>query len=149
VRSENTYTYSYNIRSRQVLAKMKVAYAYTPELFPYISLGVGPAFNSAANFVTSAPPLVAMTRQFANHTQTSFSYAIGVGVDCALTEQTRLGAGYQFVNFGKSQLGNATIHSTSVSGSLSQSKFYANELVAQLTLLLDHKPSKSDSVKWS
>lgn len=67
---------------------------------------------------------------------TAFSYAIGIGIDADLSSHVRIGAGYRFSDLGQIKLGNATIDTTSASGTLSQAHLYTNEILAQLTFML-------------
>jgi len=133
--SADTYSYHYAVLTRQILAEGKLL--YTVKCFhPYLFGGLGVAVNSAYNYYTNVPPFLTFTRMYANNTTTSFSYAVGVGVDKDLTSHLRAGVGYRFAGLGRVKLGIPTIDTTRVSGTLSQSHLYANELLAQLTWIV-------------
>jgi opacity protein-like surface antigen len=136
IASQNSYTYQYNISNQQVLAEAKLLYNFKERLHPYVLLGLGAAFNRANGFGTNVPPFLAFTRQYSNNTQSSFSYAAGLGVDADITAHARIGVGYRFTDLGKVALGSATIDNTNVSGTLSQSHLYTNEVLAQLTWVI-------------
>lgn len=69
---------------------------------------------------------------YANNTVTAFSYAVGAGFDYNLNSSLQLGLGYRFSDLGKAQLGQATIDTTQVPGTLGLTHIYNNELLAQL-----------------
>lgn len=133
--SEDQYSYHYNILTRQLLAEGKLLYQLKKRYHPYVLLGLGAAFNDASDYGTNVPPFLSFTRQYKDNTQTSFTYSVGVGIDVDVLEHLRLGIGYRFADFGQVKLGNATIDTTSVSGTLSQNHLYASEVLAQITIV--------------
>lgn len=135
VASENQYAYSYKIRTTQLLAEGKLFYNFKQVYHPYFLVGLGASFNRASNFATDVPPFLTFTREYENHSRTSFTYALGLGLDIDAAQHCRLGLGYRFADLGKAGLGQATIDTTQVPWTLSQSHFYVNEVVAQFTYL--------------
>ncbi len=135
IESSDSYTYQYGILSRRLLLDGKLLYLIKEHFHAYVLVGFGAAFNDAYSYSTDVPPFLTFTRTYSNHSTTAFSYEMGGGVDADITDQLRLGIGYRFADLGKAQLGSATIDSTSVSGTLSQSHLYTNELLAQMTWL--------------
>jgi len=135
VASEDQFTYRYNATIRQILAEVKLLYQYRERLHPYLLAGVGAALNTAYNYNTSVPPFYTFTRQFSNNTCTSFTYALGLGLDLDITHGVRLGLGYRFSDLGKVALGPASINNIPVSGTLSQTHTYSNILLTQLTFV--------------
>jgi opacity protein-like surface antigen len=133
--SADQYNYNYSAISRQVLAEIKLLYNTQTLFHPYLLLGVGGAFNSAYSFNTSVPPFLTFTREFSDNTNFGFSYNAGLGLDLDLTEDLRLGVGYRFTDLGKIALGAASINNIPISGTLTQTHLYSNELLAQLTFL--------------
>lgn len=131
--SSNQYSYEYNIKTRQLLAQGKLLYHCQPRFLPYLLFGFGIAFNEATNYETNVPPFLTFTREYANHNMPSFTYVAGFGIDTSIMDQLRLGIGYRFSDLGKVGLGNATIDTTSVPGTLSQSHLYTSELLAEVT----------------
>ncbi|MES2199725.1 MAG: outer membrane beta-barrel protein [Chlamydiota bacterium] len=132
--SEDHYTYKYKIRIRQLLAEGK--FQYVLKWFrPYFLLGLGAGFNVANHFSTNVPSSMAFTRMYKSNSCASFSYAVGAGMDFSLIRYLRLGVGYRFTDLGKVALGSANIDGTSVSGTLSQSHLYSNEILANLTIV--------------
>ena len=136
--SANSFSYSYNVVARQYLVEGKLLGNFYEHYHPYIELGLGASQNAAHSYATkilpsSSAPTIAP--QYPNQTNSSFSYNTGVGMDIDVLHNVRLGLGYRFINFGKVQLGSTVINTTPVSRVLSQSKFYVNEVLAELTFI--------------
>ena len=132
VASEDSYDYHYKIIVRQLLVESKFSYVNTTRFQPYAQVGIGASFNRAYSFSTTVPPSLAFTRDYKNNTTVGFTYAVGAGVDIEIIDCLRTGVSYYFTDFGKIALGSASIDGTSVSGTLRQHTFYANEVFAQL-----------------
>ncbi len=131
--SADQYTYQYSVLTRQLLAEGKLLYRFKDRYLPYILLGLGAALNDATDYETNVPPFLTFTRQYKNHTQTSFTYTVGIGMDVDILDHLRLGLGYRFADFGQISLGNATIDTSKVNGTLSQTHLYVSEILAQIT----------------
>ncbi len=134
--SADSYTYHYGTLTRQLLIEGKLFYTVKKHFHPYILAGLGATFNKAYHYYTNVPPFLTFTRMYANNSTTSFSYAAGIGIDTDIHRNLRIGIGYRFVDLGQVKLGNARIDTTNVSGTLSQSHLYANEILAQVTFVL-------------
>lgn len=134
--SADEYAYQYDIFARQLMAEGKLLYQYNERFHPYLFLGLGASFNTANNYDTNVPAFLTFTREYEDHTQTSFTYSVGFGVDVDVAERLRIGIGYRFADFGQVELGDATIDTTRVSGTLSQTHLYACEILAQLTFMM-------------
>ncbi|SRR5579883_338522 len=135
VPSENSYNYSYNVIPRQLLVETKLLYTLQQIVHPYFLVGLGISLNKAYSYGTDAPPLLTFTRMYANHSNTAFSYALGLGVDADVCPHVRVGAGYRFSDYGPVKLGNATIDTSNVAGTLTQSHLYINEILAEISLI--------------
>jgi opacity protein-like surface antigen len=133
--SANEYSYRYDIVGRQLMLENKFYYHYD-KAHPYLFLGLGASFNRAYDYRTNVPSFSTFTREYQDHNETNFTYAVGLGFDRDLSKHTRLGLGYRFVDLGKVSLGKALIDTTVASGTLSENHLYASEFVFQLTLLL-------------
>jgi len=131
--SADSYDYKYKIIVRQLLIESKFSYVNTTRFRPYAQVGIGASFNRAYSFSTTVPPSLSFTRDYKNHTTSGFTYAVGAGLDIKIVDCLRAGVSYYFTDFGKVALGSASIDGTSVSGTLHQHTFYANEIFAQLT----------------
>ena len=139
------YQYNYNIQSQQVLAVAKLfATANLSALpshpfYPYVSVGLGAAFNDASQFNTSTEETgsVNLTPTFKSRSTTDFSYTLGLGVDTNVNQHVRVGVGYRFSDFGNASLSNGAIvfnqYRYPTSFSLSVPNTYANQFIAQIT----------------
>lgn len=132
--SQDTYQYQYNILTRQLLLESKWLYTIK-QYHPYVLAGAGVSFNTSSNYTTTVPADINYTAEYQNHTVTSFSYAVGFGVDTDLSAHTRLGLGYRFTDLGRAQLGNATYNGIPVTGGLGQTHLYAHQLLAQVSYI--------------
>jgi opacity protein-like surface antigen len=137
--SQDQYTYKYIVKSRQLEAKGKISYNYPGPVFPYVSLGLGAAFNTANNFQTSAPEFQATTRNFASNTKTSFTYTLGVGAEFEVAPHMQLGFGYEFSNNGFVSFGDSSITGIPVIGTLSQSHLYTHTVMTQFSYFIENQ----------
>lgn len=133
--SSDQFAYGYNIQSRQVLAESKLLMNYRERFHPYISLGLGGAFNKASNYHVTYPRFLTFTPKFEDASKTSFSYNLGAGLDFDVTSHIRVGVGYRFADLGKVSLGQGRIDTTPINSTLNQSNFYTNQVLAQLSFL--------------
>jgi opacity protein-like surface antigen len=132
----DTTTYHYNVITRQLLLEGKWLTTVHERYHPYALLGMGASFNKAYDYETDLPPSITFTRMYQDNDTASFSYALGVGVDMDITNHVRLGVGYRFADLGKVSLGSASIDSTPVSGTLSQSHVYSHQALVQLSCVM-------------
>jgi opacity protein-like surface antigen len=98
---------------------------------PYVSASIGVGFNRAYDFTiqpkiseeVAAPP-------FSSNTTTTFTYSLGIGLQKTLTTNLQVALGYEFADWGKTQLSRAT--GQTVNQGLTLNHLYANQL--QLSL---------------
>ena len=133
----DTLSYTYTVQHARVMAEGK--FLTTPDgyqtLHPYLSWGLGAAFNQASNYQETAfIPNAVPTLPFANNTQTSFTWSVGVGFDYTLDPYIRLGVGYQFADLGSVSLGPTLAETTPQT--LSLPHLYTNQLRFQFTYLM-------------
>lgn len=131
--SQDTYFYQYFITTKQLLAEAKLLFSFQQKFHPYVVGGIGASFNNAYRFIPYYPTTLTFTRMYLPHSSSAFSYAIGLGVDYDLFPQIRVGVGYRFTNAGSVRLGQSYIDTSTVFGTLSQSNFYINQVLGQLT----------------
>ena len=98
------YTYTYNVQHTHLAAKGKLL-RQVGYFMPYISASIGVAWNNAGGF-TSTPTIFEAepTPNFASNTETSFTYTLGIGLQRALSQNWQVGIGYEFADWGQSQL---------------------------------------------
>ena len=128
----NNYTYSYQITHTHLSLKGKLLNERGSVVTPWVSGSLGVGFNQSHHF-TNAPTIseaVAMPN-FASNTTTAFVYTLGAGIERHLTQHWQAGIGYEFADWGKSQLGRAP--GQSLNSGLSLSHLYTNGLLLNLT----------------
>jgi opacity protein-like surface antigen len=135
--SASAYSYQYQVLTRQILLESKLLYMAHADYHPYLLGAVGMACNSVSDYSTSAPSSYVLTRQYQNSLSYSWTYAVGLGFDVDFDERWRVGLGYRFTDLGKASLGQSTIDGVYVAGTLSQRHIYANELMGQLTVMMN------------
>ncbi len=128
------YTYNYKIRHSHIVLKGKLLFDNGYFLTPWVSVSAGVGFNQSRDFVNH--PTVtgaAAMPDFSNNTTTAFTYALGVGVKHNLTPHWQIGAGYEFADWGKSQLGTTDTQTTG--HGLSIQDIYTNGLLFNVTYI--------------
>jgi len=137
--SYTTYAYSYRLQSQQIMGVIKGFGSYRKKYHPYVSVGLGAAFNNLVNYsaTTAETGALNLTPLYANHSSNQFTYAIGIGVDTDVFQQIRLGLGYRYSNFGQTQYntGEIAINNTvlPVPFNLGAPHAFANQFLAQIT----------------
>jgi opacity protein-like surface antigen len=129
----NNYTYKYELRHTHIAAQGKLLGDWAWPVLPWISAAIGVGFNQAHNF-TNTPTISQAIEMpnFSSNTTTAFTYVLGIGVQRVLSQHWQIGAGYEFSDWGNSQLG--PISGTDAKG-LELSHFYTNSLMLNLTYL--------------
>ncbi|MCX7118221.1 MAG: outer membrane beta-barrel protein [Legionellales bacterium] len=140
--TDTLYQYQYRYQTQQVLAVGKLFGTVYDRFHPYISGGVGAAFNQLNSYqaFTEETGNRNLTPTFLNHHQTVFSYQLGIGVDTHLNQHLRLGLGYRFSWFDRVSLGSGTVtfanYSAPVPFTPSAQNITANQFVAQLSYVI-------------
>jgi len=124
----NTRNYVYKVHHGRIALKGKLIAPMGEHWLPYASASVGVGFNRSHGYHT--PPVIfpaVPDAPFATHTQTSFAWTVGVGVERAINTQWRVGAGYELSDWGKSSLGLAP--GQTLGSGLALNHLYSNALV--------------------
>lgn len=130
----NNYTYSFQLQHGHVALKAKVFKQTTYSLLPWVSGSVGVGFNRAYSFTnTPTIPEAIAQNNFGANTQTSFTYTVGAGFQKVINQNWQAGIGYEFADWGQSQL-NAAQGQTLNSG-LGLNHVYTNGLMFNLTYI--------------
>lgn len=130
----DNYSYEYKIQHTHIAAKGKLLADMGYWLIPWISGSIGVGFNDAHGFHNTPLIFEALPNpDFASHTETAFSYTVGAGVQKALTDHWQVGVGYEFADWGRSNLGRAE-GQTQNSG-LTLNHLYTNGVLFNLTYL--------------
>lgn len=123
----DSYLYKYSLDHRRVALKAKLL--STGEFAePYISGSIGSAQNYAHNYVQT-PRAVPQVPEagFTSHTQTTLSYSMGFGFQKYFGEHWQGGMGYEFTDWGKSNLGPANYQT--IGTGLEMGHYYTNALL--------------------
>lgn len=131
----NNYTYKYNVVHGHVAVKGKLLADVGYGLRPYVSASIGIGVNKASDFSMQAklyeevvPPA------FTSHSTMSTPYTLGIGIQEVVNDNLQAGFGYEFVDWGNSELGRAS--GQSLNTGLIENHIYTNVLLVTLTYLL-------------
>lgn len=130
----NNYNYSYKIQHTHVAVEGKILADRGYWFIPWVSTSLGIGFNNTHDFQNT--PLVSeavMMTNFASSTQTSFTYTLGAGAQKVLNPHWQIGAGYEFSDWGQSQLNRAS--GQTLNSGLSLNHLYTNGVLFNLTYL--------------
>jgi opacity protein-like surface antigen len=125
--------YQYNLQLSNLLAEAKVQRQWLQKFYPYLTAGIGGGFNKAKQFSTTVPDYLTVTPSFTDHTNSSLSYMLGLGIDILLLSNATVGIGYAFSDLGEVGLGNGSIRGITLANYLNQSHLYTNTILAQLS----------------
>ncbi len=135
------HIYHYRFQTQQALFMSKILATIHQIYHPYVSMGLGAAFNHSSQFnnETQETGSINLTPTFQNKKQTALSYSLGLGVDTNLNQHVRIGFGYRFAGIGKSSLGNGQVtindYRAPTSFTLRTPNAYMNQLIAQISYL--------------
>ena len=130
----NNYSYSYQIQHTHIAVKGKLLADKGYWFMPWLSMSLGVGFNSAYDYLNT--PLLAEAvsmPNFRSNTTTTFTYTFGAGIQQTLNPHWQVGIGYEFADWGQTQLNRAagqTLHT-----GLSLSDLYTNGILFNLTYL--------------
>ena len=130
----NNYTYHYQVRHKHLALKGKLLADRDYSVTPWVSGSLGVGFNQAHDF-SNTPTIneAVVMSNFASNTTTAFTYTLGAGVQRQLNPHWQAGIGYEFADWGRSQLNRAS--GQTLNSGLSLSHLYTNGLLFNLTYL--------------
>lgn len=128
----NNFSYKYKINHQHLAVKGKLLADLSASVMPYVSASAGFGTNRAHDF-TINPKLFSEVPapSFQNKSTTTFVYTLGIGVQKMMNSYWQIGVGYEFSDWGKSQLARAP--GQTVNSGLSLSKLYANSIQFSLS----------------
>lgn len=102
------FFYSYKINHIHIAAKGKLIGNFITFVNPYLSGSLGVGFNRARDF-TITPKIFeeGPAPEFTSNTRTAFTYTVGAGIQKDFFSRWQLGIGYEFADWGKSNLERA------------------------------------------
>ncbi len=101
-------------------------------LKPYVSGSLGVGFNQAYHFNITPTIFAAVPApNFTSNTTVAFTYTLGIGLQRAINAHWKVSAGYEFADWGKSQLGTAL--GQTLGAGLSLNHLYTNGIQFSLS----------------
>jgi opacity protein-like surface antigen len=125
------YAYSYSVKAHQALIAGKLLYNCLGRFHPYFAGGFGVSFLDAYDFTDPR-----YGARIEDHSNTSWTWNVGAGVDYNLTPAWRLGVGYRYNDFGRVDLGNAIFGGIKTSSTLKQNHFTASEVLGEISYII-------------
>jgi opacity protein-like surface antigen len=114
--------------------KGKLLADHNSMIIPWLSASIGVGFNQAHHFNNT--PIISeaiASPNFSNNTMTAFTYTLGAGIQRNLNTHWQAGIGYEFSDWGKSQLGRA--YEQTLGSGLILNHLYTNGVLFNLTYL--------------
>ncbi len=131
----NNYVYQYKIQHSRIALKGKLIADKGYWAMPYLSGSVGVGFNRAHEFTNTPVIFEALpNNNFSDHTQSAFTYTIGLGLQKAIDTHWQFGLGYEFADWGKSQLNRA--QEQTFNTGLKLSHLYTNGVLLNVTYVM-------------
>lgn len=128
----DNFYYKYKVNHTHVAVKGKLIADTNFVVQPYISGSLGAGFNRSYDFLLTQKIVEqSLFPAFNSHTETSFTYTAGAGVQKAIDSHWTFGAGYEFADWGKSNL--ARTDSQPVGSGLKLSHLYTHQLQFSLS----------------
>lgn len=131
--SSDQFSWHYKVRNQSLLTEAKLLGTLKKQIHPYLLLGLGASFNQAYDYTVKQPAFLTFTPQFRAHTETNFTYNLGLGIDTDISKNCRLGVGYRFANLGQANLGEGVLDNKRIPQTLRQHTLYMQSLLVQLT----------------
>jgi opacity protein-like surface antigen len=130
----NNFTYGYKVNHAHVAVKGKLLADMGAIVIPYFSGSVGVGFNHAYSFSNTPIIFEALPDpNFAAKTVTAFSYTAGIGAQRALSQNWQVGIGYEFADWGRSELGFA--QGQTLGNGLKLAHIYTNGVLLNISYL--------------
>ncbi len=128
----NNFDYNYKINHTHVALKGKLLADFGLMVQPYISGSVGGGYNRTHDFHIGQKLFEEVPApNFADNKTSAFTYTLGFGVQKAVNNHWQVGIGYEFANWGKSQLARA--QGQTLNSGLYLSHLYTNQLQLNLS----------------
>jgi opacity protein-like surface antigen len=133
--SFDNFVYSYRTNHTQIAARGKLLADMGYLVMPYINGSLGVGFNSSHGY-KDIPTIseAVVNPYFHSHTETTYSYTVGAGFDGTISDHWHAGFGYEFADWGKSQLQRAK--GQTLGHGLSESHTYTHGLIFNVTYLI-------------
>ncbi|KTC90489.1 outer membrane beta-barrel protein [Fluoribacter dumoffii] len=134
--STDEFAYNYKVKTSQLFFEGKLLHSIKEIFHPYVSLGLGAAFNKASDYEVEVPPFLTFTPEFEDHNTSNFAYSLGLGMDLDLGKHWRLGIGYRYVGLGDADFGRGTLDDLPFTPTLTSGHLYLQEGIVQVSYLI-------------
>lgn len=131
----NNYTYQYKVNHSHLALQGKLLADVGHGVLPYVNGSLGAGINRSREFtITSRISQEIPAPGFQGKNLTSFTYTLGLGLQKILTPHLQAGIGYEFANWGKSQLAPAP--GQTIGTGLSLAHLYTHSIQLSLSYLI-------------
>jgi len=128
----DNYSYRYKVRHSRVALKGKLLLDKSYWVMPWVSASLGVGFNRAHDFTNTPLIFEALpNNNFEDQTKKAFTYTLGAGVQKSIRKHWQMGVGYEFTDWGKSELGRAL--GQTMNAGLALNHIYTNGVLFNLT----------------
>ncbi len=129
------YVYQYEVKDTRLLVKGRLLRdTKYPGFKLYGHAGLGIGFNDSHSYTSTPTTFEALpTPNFESKTVTSFTYTLGLGFQKVLMKHWQAGFGYEFSDWGRSQLARAP--GQTMNEGLKLNHLYTNGILANITYL--------------
>lgn len=131
----DNHVYRYRLQHAHVAVKGKLLADQGYWFIPWVSASIGVGFNTAHAYRDVPTIFEALPNPyFHSHTKTAFTYTLGAGVQKPINQNWQVGVGYEFADWGSSQLGRAA--GQTLNAGLGTTHYYTNGVMFNLTYVV-------------
>ena len=133
------YNYKWRTDSNVILGHAKLNFIDYKRFSPYVSAGVGAAFNTNGHYFEDALPVVTprISPNYQAYSKSQLAYIFGTGIDFRFSPELIMSVGYQYSNLG--QLGSGYGTDSWSAERLNLGHDQSNAFLLGLTYLFDFK----------
>lgn len=131
----NNFVYHHKLEHKHIAIKGKLLTEIAHRLLPWLSASFGLGFNEASSFESTPIIFEALPNApFSSKTKNTFTYTLGIGLQKIISDHIQVGVGYEFSDWGKSELGPAD--GQLLDTGLSLNNFYTNGIIFNITYFM-------------
>lgn len=128
----DNYLFRYKLQHAHVALKGKLLGDWGVFVSPWVSASVGIGFNRSYDFSNTPTIFEAVANpNFTSSTKGALTYTLGLGVQKPINNNWQVGVGYEFADWGKSELNRA--QGQTLNSGLSQNHLYTNGVLFNIT----------------
>lgn len=133
LQDSRNFNYKYDISQQIPMAKLKLDLYRWQKFMPYVSGGIGVAFNRVYNYSQNAiPGATLMIKRFGytSTTTSQFAGSVGAGIDYWINYNSQISLGYELAYYGKARTGGGQ---GPLNGTRLETNFNSNAVVLKGT----------------